>query len=48
MPGKRDPNQAEALTMIAVQVMAKMVRQWVRRRGRILEMNVYSLSSSST
>ena len=42
MPGKVNPTQAEALTMIAVQVMANDVAVGFRRRRRgYLEMNVY-------
>jgi fumarate hydratase class II len=40
MPGKINPTQCEALTMIAVQVMANTWRL-VLRRGGYLEMNVY-------
>jgi fumarate hydratase class II len=40
MPGKVNPTQAEALTMIAVQVMERRRRR-LRRCQRHLEMNVY-------
>src|SRR6266850_1807416 len=41
MPGKVNPTQAEALTMIAVQVMADDVAVGVGGAGGYLEMNVY-------
>src|SRR6516164_4084827 len=41
MPGKVDPTQAEALTMIAVQVMANDVAVGFGGGGGYLEMNVY-------
>jgi len=41
MPGKVNPTQAEALTMIAVQVMANDVAVGVGGAGGYLEMNVY-------
>src|SRR5262249_45455745 len=41
MPGKVNPTQAEALTMIAVQVMANDVPVGFGGAGGYLEMNVY-------
>jgi fumarate hydratase, class II len=41
MPGKANPTQAEALTMIAVQVMANDVAVGFGGAGGFLEMNVY-------
>jgi fumarate hydratase class II len=41
MPGKVNPTQAEALTMIAVQVMANDVGVGLGGAGGYLEMNVY-------
>ena len=41
MPGKVNPTQAEALTMIAVQVMANDVAVGLGGAGGMLEMNVY-------
>ena len=41
MPGKVNPTQAEALTMIAVQVMANDVAVGLGGAGGLLEMNVY-------
>jgi fumarate hydratase, class II len=41
MPGKVNPTQAEALTMIAVQVMANDVAVGFAGAGGFLEMNVY-------
>jgi fumarate hydratase class II len=41
MPGKLNPTQAEALTMIAVQVMANDVAVGFGGAGGYLEMNVY-------
>src|SRR5258708_27632696 len=41
MPGKVNPTQAEALTMIAVQVMANDVAGGFGGAGGYLEMNVY-------
>ena len=41
MPGKVNPTQAEALTMIAVQVMANDVAVGFGAAGGYLEMNVY-------
>jgi fumarate hydratase class II len=41
MPGKVNPTQAEALTMIAVQVMANDVAVGFSGAGGLLEMNVY-------
>jgi fumarate hydratase class II len=41
MPGKVNPTQAEALTMIAVQVMANDVATGFGGAGGYLEMNVY-------
>src|SRR6202008_434317 len=41
MPGKVNPTQAEALTMLAVQVMANDVAVGVGGAGGYLEMNVY-------
>ena len=41
MPGKVNPTQAEALTMIAVQVMANDVAVGMGGAGGMLEMNVY-------
>lgn len=41
MPGKVTPTQAEALTMIAVQVMANDVAVGFGGAGGYLEMNVY-------
>ena len=41
MPGKVNPTQAEALTMIAVQVMANDVAVGMAGAGGYLEMNVY-------
>jgi fumarate hydratase class II len=41
MPGKINPTQAEALTMIAVQVMANDVAVGFGGAGGYLEMNVY-------
>jgi fumarate hydratase, class II len=41
MPGKVNPTQAEALTMIAVQVMANDVAVGFGGGGGYLEMNVY-------
>jgi fumarate hydratase, class II len=41
MPGKVNPTQAEALTMIAVQVMGNDVAVGVGGAGGYLEMNVY-------
>jgi fumarate hydratase class II len=41
MPGKVNPIQAEALTMIAVQVMASDVAVGFGGAGGYLEMNVY-------
>jgi fumarate hydratase class II len=41
MPGKINPTQAEALTMIAVQVMANDVAAGFGGAGGYLEMNVY-------
>jgi fumarate hydratase class II len=41
MPGKANPTQAEALTMIAVQVMANDVAAGFGGGGGYLEMNVY-------
>ena len=41
MPGKVNPTQAEALTMIAVQVMANDVAVGFGGAGGMLEMNVY-------
>src|SRR5258705_906001 len=41
MPGKVNPTQAEALTMIAVQVMGNDVAVGVGGSGGYLEMNVY-------
>jgi fumarate hydratase, class II len=42
MPGKVNPTQAEALTMIAVQVMANDVAVGFGGAGGYLEMNVYN------
>jgi fumarate hydratase, class II len=41
MPGKANPTQAEALTMVAVQVMANDVAVGFGGAGGYLEMNVY-------
>ncbi len=41
MPGKVNPTQVEALTMIAVQVMANDVAVGIGGAGGFLEMNVY-------
>jgi fumarate hydratase, class II len=41
MPGKVNPTQAEALTMIAVQVMANDLAVGIGGAGGYLEMNVY-------
>ena len=41
MPGKVNPTQAEALAMLAVQVMANDVAVGVGGAGGLLEMNVY-------
>src|SRR5271170_6647482 len=41
MPGKVNPTQAEALTMLAVQVMANDVAVGIGGAGGYLEMNVY-------
>jgi fumarate hydratase class II len=41
MPGKVNPTQAEALTMVAVQVMANDVATGLGGAGGYLEMNVY-------
>src|SRR5260221_12474139 len=41
MPGKVNPTKAEALTMIAVQVMANDVAVGFGGAGGYLEMNVY-------
>ena len=41
MPGKVNPTQCEALTMVAVQVMANDVAVGFGRAGGYLEMNVY-------
>jgi aspartate ammonia-lyase len=41
MPGKVNPTQAEALTMLAVQVMANDVAVGFGGAGGYLEMNVY-------
>jgi len=41
MPGKVNPTQAEALTMVAVQVMANDVAVGIGGAGGFLEMNVY-------
>jgi fumarate hydratase class II len=41
MPGKVNPTQVEALTMIAVQVMANDVAVGLGGAGGYLEMNVY-------
>ncbi len=41
MPGKVNPTQCEALTMIAVQVMANDVAVGIGGAGGYLEMNVY-------
>jgi len=41
MPGKVNPTQAEALTMIAVQVMANDIAVGFGGAGGYLEMNVY-------
>jgi fumarate hydratase class II len=41
MPGKVNPTQAEALTMISVQVMANDVAVGFGGAGGYLEMNVY-------
>ncbi len=41
MPGKVNPTQAEALTMVAVQVMANDVAVGMGGAGGYLEMNVY-------
>src|SRR5262249_22587705 len=41
MPGKVNPTQCEALTMIAVQVIANDVAVGFGGAGRYLEMNVY-------
>src|SRR5665811_336615 len=41
MPGKVNPTQAEALTMIAVQVMGNDVAAGFGGAGGMLEMNVY-------
>ena len=41
MPGKVNPTQSEALTMIAVQVMANDVAVGFGGAGGYLEMNVY-------
>ena len=41
MPGKVNPTQAEALTMIAVQVMGNDVAVGFGGAGGYLEMNVY-------
>jgi fumarate hydratase class II len=41
MPGKVNPTQAEALTMIAIQVMANDVAVGMGSAGGFLEMNVY-------
>ncbi|WP_428390784.1 class II fumarate hydratase [Lichenicoccus sp.] len=41
MPGKVNPTQAEALTMIAAQVMANDVAVGIGGAGGMLEMNVY-------
>lgn len=41
MPGKVNPTQCEALTMLAVQVMAKDVAVGFGGAGGYLEMNVY-------
>ena len=43
MPGKVNPTQAEALAMIAVQVMANDVAVGFGGAGGYLEMNVYKL-----
>ena len=49
MPGKVNPTQAEALTMIAVQVMANDVAVGCGGAGGYLEMkSAISFSSSST
>lgn len=41
MPGKVNPTQAEALTMLAIQVMANDVAVGMGGAGGMLEMNVY-------
>ena len=41
MPGKVNPTQAEAMTMVAVQVMANDVAVGFGGAGGYLEMNVY-------
>jgi fumarate hydratase class II len=41
MPGKVNPTQAEALTMVAVQVMANDIAVGFGGAGGYLEMNVY-------
>ena len=41
MPGKVNPTQAEALTMLSVQVMANVVAIGFSGAGGYLEMNVY-------
>ena len=41
MPGKVNPTQAEALTMVAVQVMANDLAVGLGGAGGYLEMNVY-------
>jgi fumarate hydratase, class II len=41
MPGKVNPTQAEALTMVAVQIMANDVAVGFGGAGGLLEMNVY-------
>src|SRR4029077_6128569 len=41
MPGKVNPTQAEALTMVAVQVMANYLAVGLGGAGGYLEMNVY-------
>jgi len=48
MPGKVNPTQAEALTMIAVQVMANDVAVGFGGAGGYLEMNVYNVMHSIT
>jgi fumarate hydratase class II len=48
MPGKVNPTQAEALTMIAVQVMANDVAVGFGGAGGYLEMNVYKRLASSS
>jgi hypothetical protein len=47
MPGKVNPTQCEALTMVAVQVMADDIAVGFGGAGGYLEMNVYKTGAPS-